>query len=346
MANHWNANGHKVSIVCLSNELDTPFYPLTPDIKLMGLDLNRQSNGVVDAIMNNVHRISKIRQAIKKTAPNAVISFMDTTNVTAILATRCMNVPVIVSERLYPGNSEIGRVWKILRNMTYPLASAIVTQTKSGKHFFGKTIRSKACVIANPLTEMNGSSNRPSDLPSPTLLAVGRLVYQKGYDILLRAFAATRHHHQDWRLVILGKGPLKKQLEAMRDNLGLTDAVSFLGTRKDIKAYYQHADALVLSSRYEGFPNVLLEGLAHGLPVVATDCLSGPKEILDQHKGGILVPCEDDTALAQALNTLMEDTQLRREFAQQGPGVKKTYSIANIMAQWDKLLTNLIEEKR
>jgi glycosyltransferase involved in cell wall biosynthesis len=132
------------------------------------------------------------------------------------------------------------------------------------------------------------------------LIAVGTLKPQKGYDVLLRAFADLRHR-RDGRLLILGEGPLRRDLEALARELGVTDSLWMPGFCPNTATFLQHAHVFVLSSNWEGFPNVIVEALAAGVPVVSTDCPSGPTEILASGEYGRLVSVGDPEAMAQAV---------------------------------------------
>ncbi len=139
----------------------------------------------------------------------------------------------------------------------------------------------------------------------PVLMAAGRLSHQKGFDLLLKAFALACER-RPLRLLILGDGGLRQRLQQQCESLGLSQKVEFVGFQSDIYSWLARADLFVLSSRWEGSPNVLTEALALGVPVVATRCPSGPEEVLQQGKYGPLVPVEDASAMAEAILQRLE----------------------------------------
>lgn len=171
----------------------------------------------------------------------------------------------------------------------------------------------------------------------PLVVGMGRLCHQKGFDVLLRAFSLTARKYPEARLLILGKGADGPRLAAEASALGLGDRVDFPGWLPNPHAVLSRATVFVLSSRYEGFPNGVLEAMACGVPVVATDCPSGPREILDGTVG-LLVPVDDSEAMAAAMTRLLSDGPLRAEMARKGrERVEEKYSLSGMVAAYERL---------
>lgn len=158
--------------------------------------------------------------------------------------------------------------------------------------------------------------------PERTILCVARLQYPKGVDVLLHAWARMLREEPAWRasyqprLLIVGEGPLRVQLERISIELGIQESVEFLGLRRDVAALLQTAWGFVLPSRWEGMPNALLEAMASGLPCIATR-VSGSEDVIDDGINGLLVPPLDPAALAQALRRIIEDADLAQHLAQE-----------------------------
>ena len=174
--------------------------------------------------------------------------------------------------------------------------------------------------------------DRPAAGPGCTLLACGRLTKQKDYPTLLRAFA--RLSGSDLRLNILGDGDLRQSLTQMAQELGIADRVTFLGFQRDPFSHMRRADIFVLSSRWEGFGNVLVEAMAMGTPVVSTDCPHGPAEIIEDDQTGLLVPTQDPEALAAALQRLIDNPELRLRLGQAGQTRAQDFSATRIGAAY------------
>ncbi len=338
MANYWAEKAHEVSIVTLVDQSETPFYDLDSTVKVNPLGLIRVSRGPLQGLANNIRRAWAIRKAVKSVKPDVVISFMDTINVITLLATMGLGVPVVVSERIDPSVQPIGKVWSALRHLCYQRAASIVVQSKRAASFFSGRLGLTTCVIPNPV-QLSNEGSADVDVPKPALMSMGRLDYQKGFDILLEAFATLKDRFADWSLVILGEGPLRNSLESLAEQLGLGGRVSLPGRTRRPYSVLKQADIFVLPSRYEGFPNVLCEAMACGLPVIGSDCRSGPREIIQND--GLLVPPEDIGMLVAALTRLMGNADERKRLGARATSIVKRFSVDEVMGMWEVVLQDV-----
>lgn len=176
------------------------------------------------------------------------------------------------------------------------------------------------------------------------VIAVGRLDYQKGFDRLIQAWRLVQQNPvcQDWRLDIFGQGEWQEMLEAMIHEYGLTHSAHINPPSKRIGEEYAASSLLVMSSHYEGFPMVMIEAMACGLPVVAFDFKCGPKDIILEGQNGIIVPEGDIPQLAQAITQLIEQETLRKAMSKEAREVTNRYSEERIMQQWIDLFTSLV----
>ncbi len=175
-----------------------------------------------------------------------------------------------------------------------------------------------------------------------TLVAMGRLVPQKGFDLLLRAFAQCAATYSDWTLRLLGEGAEEKNLRALASELGIGDQVEFAGLVRNAHVVLHRADLFVLSSRFEGMPNALLEAMACGLPVVSFDCPSGPRDVIRHGVDGLLVPPENVEDLATALDQLMSSESERKRLGSSARAVVERFSLERVLRMWDEALTAAI----
>lgn len=336
MASFWAEAGHTVTLFSFEDGARPPFYRLDERVRLRYLALNRYSPHFLASIINNLRRFAAIRRGVLAERPDAVISFIDTANVRTLLALLGSGVPVIVPERVHPGFEDIGRLWSLLRRLTYPLAACLVVQTgQIADYARARWGLRRVHVIANPVLPLTPLGEAPA-LPKKTLLAVGRLYPQKGYPLLLRAFSRIKGAAADWTLAIAGTGPQQEELRGLAEALGLSGRVLLLGHVRDVAGLLNQADAYVMSSLYEGFPNALGEAMAAGLPCVSTNCPGGPAEVLRHEESGLLAHNGDETSLAQALQRLLGDAALRERLGREAVKIRERFGLEGVMRQWEQ----------
>lgn len=186
-----------------------------------------------------------------------------------------------------------------------------------------------------------------SDGSSKRVIAVGRLDYQKGFNRLLEAWDIVQRDgkHQDWHLDIYGQGEWKEMLQQMIVSRGLGNTATLHEPTPHIGDEYVRSGMLVMSSHYEGFPMVMIEAMACGLPVVSFDFKCGPRDIIDENVNGILVHEGDISGLARAMVKLMDNDSLRLRLASNARRITETYSEENVMGQWVSLFEELAERR-
>lgn len=343
LANRWAAQGHEVSLLTLAGREISPFFALDERINLIPLGISSASTGIFSAVIANFGRARALRRAVSDSAPDAIVSFQDTTNILTLLACSSLGKPIIVSERVDPTRYSIGRIWSLLRTRVYPHAHHLVVQTRAAYNNLPPAQKQRATTIPNPVLPTSDQDVTPV-ASRPLLAAAGRFTPQKGFDILLRAFAKLHTSHPSWTLSIFGQGDDQDELENLAKELGIADRVIFPGKVDNLPAHLRHADLFALPSRFEGFPNVLLEAMASGLPCIAADCPSGPAEIITHEQNGLLIPPDNPTALTEALDRLISDETLRTALGQQATKVVDRFSLERVGAMWDALLPQSTED--
>ncbi len=336
LANAWAEKGWEIVVFTLEAPEAEPFYPLHPSIQLRRLDLLGNSASTASALANNFTRIRLLRRRLAEARPDVLISFIDQGNVLALLASRGLGIPVIISERTDPSRRPIEPFWNGLRKLTYPLAEGVVFQSQGVADWFTPRIRARGTVIPNPVpAPPPGSGVSTREGPTLRLVSLGRLARIKGFDVLLAAFAQARAHLPLWRLEIWGEGPEREALEKMAQDLGLTGQVRFPGLTPVPSEVLRGADLFVLSSHAEGFPNALVEAMAMGLPVVSTRFGGAVDDIVQDGVNGLLVPPGDSAALAHALVRLMSDPLERSRLGEKAREVVQRFSTERIVALWE-----------
>lgn len=184
-----------------------------------------------------------------------------------------------------------------------------------------------------------------SDCSAKRVIAVGRLDYQKSFDRLILVWEKVYEKMPDWRLDIFGQGEWKEMLQQMIDERGLQDVVKLNAPTKNIGREYAESSMLVMSSHYEGFPMVMIEAMACGLPAVCFDFKCGPRDIIQPEENGLIVPDGDIDELAEAMISLMKDEEVRKRMGENAKRVVETYSEEKVMSKWIKLYEETVADK-
>jgi glycosyltransferase involved in cell wall biosynthesis len=276
-------------------------------------------------------------------SPDVIISHTAQTNVLSSLAAAGTKRKLILVEHSNPSRNAGSIWWKLLRRLTYPLANKLVSVSRGVNQFFNWLPESRKSVIHNPLSDdcLPSRSVTVSDVNQ--VVAMGRLVPVKGFDRLLTAFRLASEQAPNWRLVIIGEGELRPELEETIERYGLADKVQLMGLVRNPFEVMRQSQFFVMSSRSEGFPYALLEAMACGLPAIAMDCSTGPREIIRDNIDGIIVPEGDVASLATAMRRLMTDQAERRRLAAQALQVRDKFSADKIVQHWEELFAEILE---
>jgi glycosyltransferase involved in cell wall biosynthesis len=254
------------------------------------------------------------------------------------LAGHPVPVKLVGAERTYPPAAPLPVFWRFLRKVAYRRLDLVVAQTRMMAEWLTAKTGAQVAVIGNPWIEPCCAADVRA---SPelrdgchTILAAGRLAAEKRFDLLLEAFARCAPSRPGWRLAIAGGGPLRQDLEALAEQLGVADRVLFVGRIEHLDEWYSACEIFVLSSQFEGFPNVLLEAMGHGMAVVSFDCPTGPRDLITHAENGLLAKHLDVADLASALGRLMDDRALRERLGQAATSVRTRLSIDRVADLW------------
>ncbi len=332
LARHRADRGDEVHVFGLGAADASSYFPYDERIRVEGLADPRRSNGVLRTALGIAH----LRRRLLAVAPDVVVSFLTKVNTMVGLAVLNTGIPTVMSERNNFRVQSMNPLWRIAGDVAFRSASVLVMQTEAARAALPARFAEAAMVIPNA-AELAAPVRR-TEQAGVRLVAVGRLEDQKGFDLLIRAFASAAGRMPEASLTIFGEGPRRGQLEELVRATGLEDRISLPGVTRTPGEWTAEADIFVLSSRFEGFPNVLIEALSAGLPAVAFDCPWGPSEMLGGMEAGVLVPAEDVEALAGAMARVVGDPALRHRLAEAGRRVAARYAPEVVLGQWDAVI--------
>lgn len=307
------------------------------DVKVIDLGLKRVRYAII-----------KLMQKINEIEPECILSTLNYLNVILIAIKPFLRKhPKIIVREANTISKELKNfskmrriIFKTMYSYFYPRADIVIAQSegmKSDLINYLKISENKIRLINNPIdvnqVKLKSINENPFDNSLFNIVSCGRLCYQKGFDILISAFKIVTDHYPQTQLTILGEGPLKSELVELSRKNRLDKNIHFVGFKENPYPYYRYSNLFVLSSRWEGFPNVLLEALASGAVVLSTECQSGPKEILGDNEFGYLVPTDNIDKLAEGIMNILSG---RSEIILNNTRALK-YDVKNIVEQYQSL---------
>lgn len=352
LANYWADKGWDITVVTVARR-SLDFYALRPAVKRITLDLESDSSNFLSRLWQNLRRITALRQMLSQVRPDIALGMMTTANM--YLALAALGLPKLRSigaERTNPSQQQLGYMWETLRCYTYGLLNSVTVLTNESADWIKHNTHARRIAVIPNAVFFPLSIEEPQLTPTvicrpgrQILIAVGRLEMVKGYDWLIEAFSNLSDKHRNWDLVIIGEGHLRETIERQIQKLGLENRIFIPGRVGNVGEWYEAADLYVISSRYEGFPNTLVEAMAYGLSAVSLDCDTGPRDIIRHEVDGLLVPPGDVASLNMALDRLMNDPMERQRFALKAVEVRTRFSIEKIMDRWESLFEDILNEK-
>jgi GalNAc-alpha-(1->4)-GalNAc-alpha-(1->3)-diNAcBac-PP-undecaprenol alpha-1,4-N-acetyl-D-galactosaminyltransferase len=289
------------------------------------------------ALKNNFVFVKKIIKIAKANQIETLIGFTTTANILVLLSSFFLKGTSFISERNNPEVYQLSFLRKISIRILYPFADGLIVQTSFSKNYFQNFLKNqKIQIIPNPIDDdlflrREGYGDREN-----VFLTVGRLDTNKNQKLLLEAFANL--NTKNWKLILVGDGDLKIEYQMLAKKLGIADKVEFVGNVANIEAYYNRAKLFVFTSQSEGFPNALLEALSFGIPCIASDCNSGPSEIIQHRENGFLFEINNQKQLEKQMIELMENGMLRLKFSTNAIQSMAKYHPDAIYKKWESLV--------
>lgn len=335
-ANAFVERGLAVDVVTLFDDHEDAF-ELDPRVGRHARRLVKSGLGAIGSFWHTGSNFFWIRNTIRRIAPDAVLSFMTQTNILTVLATRGLRTRVVISERNDPTRQRHRARVELVRRWVYQWAD-LVTANSHGTMVPLESFvpRAKLAFLPNPISVAPTTATTSSS--SPTFITVTRLVEQKGVDVLLRASAKALAALPAWRLAIVGDGPLRADLQDLARQLKIADKIVWHGHVADPIRLLGSARFFVLTSRFEGSPNALLEAMACGLPAIVSDASPGPLEAIGKEEAGLVVPVGDVDATAAAIEKLAGDEPLRARLGRTARDRISGHLVDRAIPVWLRLL--------
>lgn len=327
------AKDHEVKLAVF--DASNPAYAHGGELIDLGLPATA---GWLGKLLKAVRRVVDLARLFRTSKPDRIISFMESANFPCILAAVLTGHQsrLWVSVRNDP--EHFPAIYRVLMRYLYRLPSKVVAPSRGVAHALATVgvSEERLICIPNPASphapDLSTSLPRPIDAPDRYILGVGRLHRQKGFDRLIEAFAQM--DDKSLRLVILGEGKERNALARQAVTLGVVNRLHMPGALAELWPWYRHAACFVLSSRHEGWPNVLMEAMSQGCPVAAFDCKYGTNEIITHGLNGFLVLEGDVQSLARSTTQLVSNEQLAREVSAEGLRFVKQYQLSRVAKFW------------
>jgi glycosyltransferase involved in cell wall biosynthesis len=362
---------HDVEIASVYRPCETSRYAIDPRVRLRPLtdlrpDGSRRDERRGTRTSRQLARLRRLPNPLPHRHDNRFRRWDPAVDVAVIRYLREVEGDVLVTTRpglhilaARFGNRDIVRVAQEHMNFTayaphqrraitraFRRLDAVVTLTAGDREQYARVLSGSGVELANIPNAFTPHDQPAAQRTGKVIVAAGRLHRQKGFDLLLQAFAIVSAKHPDWQLRIYGSGAQRNDLAALIEQLGLGDRARLMGKSDRLLRRMAEGSIFALSSRYEGFPMVLLEAMSTALPVVSFDCPTGPAEIVTPGVDGLLVAPHDVAALAAAISELIEDEPRRNSMGAAALEKADTYSMSRIMPMWEQLFARLSSAKQ
>lgn len=331
---------NKIKIVTIT--APGSFYKLDDRVEVVCLDCPVDRSSKLKLLWSELTGVLKsrirLKEYINNWKPDTILSFLNDTNL-IVLSLRIfshLKTRIVVSERADP--TKRNKFMQFLEKHWYPRADVIVCQSEPVTRFFNEEARKKTVVIFNPISseaipEVFTGERRK------TIVGVGRLMAQKNFALLINSFSKIAEKYPEYTVEIYGNGVLNESLVKQIEELKLENRVHLMGMKEGVMHYVADACIFVLSSDFEGFPNALIEAMATGLPVITTDFSpNGVAAEIVKPENGIIVPTNDEEALASAMEALICDTDKRQKMSLKNREILSILGEERIANKWEEIL--------
>ena len=327
---------YKISFLSLTEKKKEPFFQIDSDIKR-----DIVYDHVVRGMSHLMGIVGRVGKYIKKNDIDIIIDIDGILDMYTLPNKLFRRVKVISWEHYNYYQHPFVSHRKYTRRMSARWADAIVTLTEEDKGYYENNLKIRCPIrcIYNPVIWKN--KLKEYDINSKMILSVGRLTYQKGFDILVDVANLFLKKYPDWKWVILGEGEDRDKLEQKILGCGLERQVILKGNVDNIDDYYSQAAMYVMTSRFEGLPMTLLETKPFHLPLVSFNCKTGPSELIDDGNNGFLIEDNDIKEMAEKIEVLINNEKLRNAFSEKSQTGMERFELDSVVDKWDSVLKRL-----
>lgn len=341
ICNYGVTYGHEMHIVTCLNE--PPEYELKENVMfhagILSLDEYRAKRKMQTAQMIAYRYVKQMREL----DPDIVVAFLPEPCMITEICKYRVKKPIIGSLRSNPYYQYRSVVRHCLAELLYPLSDGFVFQTEGARLYFGKRLQRRSIVIGNPVRKLDPITYEACK-QKKDIVSVGRFTEEKNYPLLIKAFYEVQKEKPEYELKIYGRVDERLGLRELCKSLEIDAKVHFCGQVDHVEDYIRDAALYVMSSKSEGMPNALMEAMALGLPVVATDCPSGgPRQLIRDGENGILVQNDDVSALAAGILRVLNDDSFAEALAEKARNIAQEYDCDEICLKWLEYMEGIAE---
>lgn len=362
--NYLAEKGFNIEIISVFRRQRKPFFEINPKINITVLhDLYSRKYNNKGLKAKLINQLTKVKSFLIHKEEEAYRQFSLLTDLKLLFHLKSLKEGIIVSTRpslnLFVAKHASDKLIKVGQEHInfeshpenlkqsivkhYPKLDYLITLTDKDNENYKEIFKNTKTIVKKITNSVNNSNAGKSELNAKTIVAAGRLDYVKGYDLLIDAFTNIAKKHPDWKLKIFGSGAEKNNLLKQIQERKLYNNVFLMGPTKQLQEELQNASIFVCSSRMEGFGLVIAEAMQCGVPVVSFDCPHGPSEIIKHGQDGILVENGNVEKLAEEINKLIENEQLRKQLGNNAYENVKRFSVEYIGEQWSEFFNQLMK---
>ncbi len=339
LAEYFQNKGYQIVMVTQYQKEDE--YVLAEGIRRVISDIPPEETTGSRAV-NFYRRMSRLHRIWKKERPDLVLSCVGKNNFMAVVTTMFTKTKPVVSVVGEAKEEYPNRLMKALANLLFPFASGVILQTERSKSFFSQRVSRTSVILPNSLNPLF-IRERFRGEREKRIVSVGRLDANKNHEMMIRAFAGLAGRYPEYTLTIYGEGELREHLQKLIASLGLEEKVFLPGVVPDVAERIEKAALFLLVSYSEGVSNALIEALALGLPVIATDVPSGGTQELIRHgENGLIIPPGDEEALKAAMERLLSDGEYAERLGEQAHKIQERLAPERVNRQWQEYFESIL----